>query len=302
MSKRLPHDYIVDVHDFQQDVKGGSLAPRDGVLGRRGAPRRLEAREGDRSRARDPDAGASGDRARRRPPDPDRPPRPEAGQPVPLWHARRRRHEAPRFRLGEGQDEGREEALPSSARRSGARTTWRRSRRKGSTHSTRADVFGSLAAITYESASAARSLSTGRARPVDSSAGDRDEGPGAAEHRRGASQKYHSAGGASTRSSREALCEEPEHPDEDGRSAHADAVGRAYGLQGDHKQWATTSQAELRADDRRGSAFSTGGGRGGPIRLAAPDPFAAPVAAGGGAAAAAVVPAPRAMDAAFQAC
>ncbi|MGO8994850.1 MAG: serine/threonine protein kinase [Polyangiaceae bacterium] len=78
--------------------------------------------------------------------------------------------------------------------------------------------------------------------------------------------------------------------------ALADAVGKAYGLTGDHKQWATTSQAELahkiataprpRAIDVAADPF------------AAPDPFAGPAPAG-----VAMAPAapPRGMDAAFQA-
>jgi serine/threonine-protein kinase len=83
--------------------------------------------------------------------------------------------------------------------------------------------------------------------------------------------------------------------------ALADAVGRAYGLEGDHRQWATTSQPELErqlaapraravevaADPFAAPASAQGGGV---------DPFAAPQIAGAGA-----VAAPRAMEAAFQA-
>jgi serine/threonine protein kinase len=85
--------------------------------------------------------------------------------------------------------------------------------------------------------------------------------------------------------------------------ALADAVGRAYGLEGDHRQWATTSQPELAqriasAPQRR------------PVEVAA-DPFAAPAMSGAVASDPFAAPqavsgadaltAPRAMDAAFQA-
>jgi len=66
----------------------------------------------------------------------------------------------------------------------------------------------------------------------------------------------------------------------------ADAVGHAYGLEGDHKAWATTPQLTLSqqvaaAKDRVMAA------RPAPLDVAAdpfaqPDPFAAPAAAGGG--------------------
>jgi serine/threonine protein kinase len=76
--------------------------------------------------------------------------------------------------------------------------------------------------------------------------------------------------------------------------ALADAIGRAYGLGGDHKQWAVTPQAALA--QQIASAPRPRAGEVAADPFAASDPFAAP--AGGPAPTAA---APRGMDAAFQA-
>jgi serine/threonine protein kinase len=81
--------------------------------------------------------------------------------------------------------------------------------------------------------------------------------------------------------------------------ALADAVGRAYGLTGDHRQWATAPQAEL-------AQKIAAAPRPRPVDIAAdpfasPDPFAAPgPGVSGGGMVGAGAAAPRAMDAAFQ--
>jgi tRNA A-37 threonylcarbamoyl transferase component Bud32 len=88
--------------------------------------------------------------------------------------------------------------------------------------------------------------------------------------------------------------------------AFADAVGKAYGLDGDHKQWATAPQADLAA--RLASAPRARAIDVGVDPFAAPDPFAQPVAAlagagaiGGASVGVSASAAPRlAMDAAFQ--
>jgi serine/threonine-protein kinase len=65
--------------------------------------------------------------------------------------------------------------------------------------------------------------------------------------------------------------------------ALADAVGRAYGLSGDHKQWATTAQADLARScaDARPRVMQKASARAGWVAEA--DPFASPpVGVGGG--------------------
>ena len=74
----------------------------------------------------------------------------------------------------------------------------------------------------------------------------------------------------------------------------ADALGRAFGLVGDHRAWATTPATELARQMTSGQAAKMGLGDLGVDPFAAADPFAAPAPAG-----AAAAP-PRAMDAAFQ--
>ncbi len=79
----------------------------------------------------------------------------------------------------------------------------------------------------------------------------------------------------------------------------ADALGRAFGLSGDHKVWATTPTTTLAKQISDGQAAKMGLGDLGVDPFAAADPFAAPAPGQMGQAAAAAAP-PRAMDAAFQ--
>jgi serine/threonine-protein kinase len=81
----------------------------------------------------------------------------------------------------------------------------------------------------------------------------------------------------------------------------ADAVGHAYGLSGDHRQWATTPQSELarQVAEAKPRAMVA---RVAPVGIAA-DPFAAPTAGGGTLAMAPPQPtyAQQGMDRAFEA-
>ena len=81
----------------------------------------------------------------------------------------------------------------------------------------------------------------------------------------------------------------------------ADAVGRAYGLDGNHRDWAKTSQPEL-TQKIENAPKGQAAGAVAADPFAAPDPFAVPLG-GAGAVAPMSVPlaAPRGMDAAFQA-
>ncbi len=114
------------------------VAARHGVPRRRGAPRRLEAREDHPAGAPHPHALADGARPRRGARAQLRPPRSQAGQPVLVRHARGRRRQDPRLRIGQGQEQGREEAHRARHDDRLAVSTWRPSKRRGSTRSTRA--------------------------------------------------------------------------------------------------------------------------------------------------------------------
>ena len=110
ISANLPHDYIVSVTDFQRDRRRGVwllvMEYLEGeelrlVLKREKAmaPARLVRMLSQVALGLD-EAHAS----------PVRSPRPEARQHLPLRHARGGRGQAPRLRLREGQEQGREEA------------------------------------------------------------------------------------------------------------------------------------------------------------------------------------------------
>ena len=69
--------------------------------------------------------------------------------------------------------------------------------------------------------------------------------------------------------------EEPEHPHARRVGELADAVGHAYGLAGDHRQWATTPQQELGRQIAQSLARIMAA-KPAPLDVAA-DPFATPI-------------------------
>ena len=218
----------------------GRLAARHGVPRRRGAPLRPQAREVGRAGAPRAHARADGDRPRRSARPPVRAPRPQARQPVPLRHARGRQRQDPRLRIGQGQEQGREEAhrarhddrlaVLHGARAGAGPRDARRARRRLRARRDHLRVHHRHGAVHRQQ------------RPVDPPR-DPHEGSRSRSARRAPRRSIRSRPRSTTCSRRRS----PRTPTS-ARSRVGDfatQVGRAYGLAGDHKAWARVPAADL---------------------------------------------------------
>ena len=247
ISSQLPHDHIVKVTRLPARRSGKGVAARDGVPRRRGAPRRPQAREVPPPERIVRMLSQVAHRARRSARAPVRPPRSEAGQPLPVRHARGRRRQDPRLRIVKDKNKDAKK-LTVLGTTIGSPYYMAPEQAQGlETLDARADVFA-LAAIAYECMHRRRCRSpatTGRRSCSRSSRRIRT--------RRASRRRRRSIQLPPTMDDvmEEALAKNPNIRTKTRRRARGRGRRARTGSTGDHKQWAKTPQAELATASRR---------------------------------------------------